>query len=458
MMYDLAVIGAGPGGYVAAIRGAQLGARVCLIEGREVGGTCLNRGCIPTKAIISSAELYHKMKKAEEFGLSAGEVGFNLKKIMERKDKIVTDLRTGVIKLLKGNKITLIEGRGKLAGKNEIEIFGENPQSVSAENIILATGSEPLVPGMFNTGSKRVMTSDDAFNLTEIPRSIIIAGGGVLGCEWAIIFNAFGSSVTIIEMLPAIIPTEDLQISRMLQGFLQKKGIKIMTKSRILEIKEAGNEIEALLEGGKSVRAKKLLLSLGRKLNTRGNGFEEAGLEFDGEKIKVDESLRTSIPGIFAIGDITGKKLLAHVASAQGIVAAENALGRDKKMIDYDLIPGCIYTSPQVASVGLTEEKAKEKGIKYIKSRFPFAANGKANCMGETEGFVKIIAGEEDHKILGVHIMGPKATELISEGALALTHGLTAKDVLKTVHPHPTLSEGIMESFAQIEKECIHFL
>ena len=454
MTYDLAVLGGGPGGYVAAVRGAQLGASVCLIEEREVGGTCLNRGCIPTKAILASGELYHHMKRADEFGLTVSEVGFDMAKIIERKNKVVFGLRSGVEKLLKSNKITLIKGRGKLISKNEIEVSGE---VVSAKNVILATGSEPLVPGLFSIDSKNIITSDDALEMKEVPESIVVAGGGVLGCEWAIIFNTFGCKTTVIEMLPTIVPTEDVQVSRFLQSFMQRQGIKIMTKSKISEIKEIDGEIETVLENGKSVKAQKMLLSLGRKLNTRGLGFEEAGIEFDGEKIKVDDGLRTNIPGIFAIGDITGKKLLAHVASAQGIVAAENAMGEDKKVIDYDLIPGCIYTSPEAASVGITEEMAKSRGIKYVKSKIPFGINGKASCIGETGGFVKIIAEEETHKILGVHIIGPKATELIGEGAFLVVQGLTAKEALKTVHPHPTLSEIIMEAIALIEKECIHF-
>jgi dihydrolipoamide dehydrogenase len=456
-MYDITVLGGGPGGYVAAIRSAQSGASVCLIEEREVGGTCLNRGCIPTKAILASADLYRHMMKAEEFGLTAENVTFDFSRIIERKNKIVENLRNGILKLIKDRKITLIKGRGKLLNKNEIEVTGENRVSVKSNKIIIATGSEPLVPGMFNINSEKIITSDDALTMTEIPKSIIIAGGGYLGCEWAIIFKTFGSDVTVVEMLKNIVPTEDIQISRFLQTFMQKQGIKIMTGSKILEVKDTGEDIEAHIEGGKIIKTSKMLLSLGRKLNTRNMGFEEAGLKFQGEKIDIDETMMTSVEGLYAIGDITGKKLLAHVASAQGIVAAENACNHKKTMIDYDLIPGCIYTSPEVASVGLTEQKAAELGIKCIKSRFPFAANGKAGCIGETDGFIKILAKEEDHKILGIHIIGPKATELIGGASTIIILGLSAKEALKTVYPHPTLSESLMEALAGIEKECIHF-
>ncbi|MEQ8190172.1 MAG: dihydrolipoyl dehydrogenase [Candidatus Eremiobacterota bacterium] len=451
-MYDLTVLGGGPGGYVAAIRAAQLGSNVCLIEEREVGGTCLNRGCIPTKAILASADLYRHMVKAEEFGLKADNVTFNFSRIIERKNRVVENLRNGILKLIKDRKITLVKGRGILLNKNEIEVTGQ--ETVKSNKIILATGSEPLIPGIFN--SKKSITSDDALTMTEMPESIIIAGGGYLGCEWAVIFKTFGSDVTVVEMMKNIVPTEDIQISRFLQTFMQKQGIKIMTGAKILEVKD-GEEIEAHIEGGKVIKAKKMLVSLGRKLNTRNLGFEGAGITFEREAVTVDETMRTSVEGIYAIGDITGKKLLAHVASAQALVAAENACGHKKTMIDYNLIPGCIYTSPEVASVGMTEQKATELGIKCIKSRFPFAANGKAGCIGETDGFVKIIAKEEDHKILGIHIIGARATELIGGAATIISQGLSAKEALKTVYPHPTLSESLMEALAGIEKECIHF-
>lgn len=456
-MYDIAVLGGGPGGYVAAIRGAQLGGKVCLIEEREVGGTCLNRGCIPTKAIISCAELYEKMKKAEDFGLIVEKAGFNTEKIIERKNNIVANLRQGIEKLLKTNKIDFKKGRGKLLNKNEIEITGENNEKIEANKIILATGSETLVPQIFKINSERIITSDEALQLKKIPESIIVAGGGYVGCEWATIFNSFDSRVTVIEMLNNIVPTEDMQISRFLQTSLQKQGITVLTKSKILEIKDNGREIEALLENGKTVTGEMMLLSLGRKLNTGGIGLEELGIEFEREKITVDKKLRTTVENIFAIGDITGKKMLAHVASAQGIIAAENAMGKDKEIIDYSLIPACIYTSPEVASVGLTEEEIKGRGLKYIKSRFPFAVNGKAHCIGDANGFIRIFAGEEDHKILGIHIIGPKATEMIATGAFIVTSGLTAKEALKTVQAHPTLSESLTEAIALLEEECIHF-
>ncbi len=453
-MYDLTVLGGGPGGYVAAIRAAQLGANVCLIEERDVGGTCLNRGCIPTKAILASADLYRHMVKAEEFGLKADNVTFDFSRIIERKNRVVENLRNGILKLIKDRKITLVKGRGTLLNKNEIEVTGQD--TVKSNKIILATGSEPLVPPVFNINSKNIITSDEALTMTDIPESIIIAGGGYLGCEWAIIFKTFGSDVTVVEMMKNIVPTEDIQISRFLQTFMQKQGIKIMTGAKILEVKD--NEgIEAHIEGGKVIKAKKMLVSLGRKLNTRNMGFEGTGITFEREAIAVDETMRTSIEGIYAIGDITGKKLLAHVAGAQALVAAENACSHKKTMIDYNLIPGCIYTSPEVASVGLTEQKATELGIKCIKSRFPFAANGKAGCIGETDGCIKIIAKEEDHKILGIHIIGPKATELIGGATTIVCQGLNAKEALKTVYPHPTLSESLMEALAGIEKECIHF-
>ena len=453
-MYDLTVLGGGPGGYVAAIRSAQLGLSVCLIEEREVGGTCLNRGCIPTKAILASADIYRHMLKAEEFGLKADNVTFNFSKIIERKNRVVENLRNGILKLIKDRKITLVKGRGILLNKNEIEVTGQ--ETVKSNKIILATGSEPLVPGIFRLNTDKIITSDDALTMTEIPKSIIIAGGGYLGCEWAVIFKTFGSDVTVVEMMKNIVPTEDIQVSRFLQTFMQKQGIKFMTGAKILEVKD-GEEIEAHIEGGKVIKAKKMLVSLGRKLNTRNTGFEEAGIKFEREAIAVDNTMMTSVEGIYAIGDITGKKLLAHVASAQAIAASENASGHKKTVIDYDLIPGCIYTSPEVASVGMTEQKATELGIKCIKSRFPFAANGKAGCIGETDGFVKIIAKEEDHKILGIHIIGSRATELIGGAATIISQGLSAKEALKTVYPHPTLSESLMEALAGIEKECIHF-
>ena len=457
MKYDVAVLGGGPGGYVAAIRSAQLGATVCLIEDKHVGGTCLNRGCIPTKAIISSAELYQKMKHASDFGITTENTSFDIEKIIDRKNNIVINMRQGIERLLKNKKVEIIKGWGKLVSKNEINITSESEIKIEASKIILATGSETLVPPVFNIKSDKVITSDEALELKKVPESIIIAGGGYVGCEWATIFNSLDCNVTIIEMLKNIVPTEDIQISRFLQTSLKKNGITILTNSRISEIKDNGSQIEALLENGKTITADKMLLSLGRKLNTRNIGLEEIGLAFDGEKISVDEHLKTSIANIFAIGDITGKKLLAHVASAQGIIAAENAIGMNKKIIDYSLIPSCIYTYPEAASVGFTEEQIKKQGINYIKGRYPFTVNGKAHCIGDANGFIIIFAEKEDHKVLGIHIIGPKATEMISMGAFIVTNGLTAKEAIRTIMPHPTLSESLMEALALIEKECIHF-
>lgn len=455
----LAIIGAGPGGYVSAIKASQLGAEVTIIEDTEVGGTCLNRGCIPTKALLASSEAFQKAKEIEDFGIELkGQLLPNLKKIIERKNKIVSTQVKGIRGLFKSYGINLIEGKGILKSPDEIEVLKKDGSTlmVEAEKIIIATGSRPAQIPVFPFDGKRILSSDDALNLTEIPKSLIIVGAGVIGCEFACIFIALGVEVTMVEMLPRAVATEDIEISELLERELKKKKIKLMTNVSVEKVIEKEDGIHATLSNGSELSAEKILVSIGRALNTDRIGIEAVGIK-KGTKgeITVNERMETNIKGIYAIGDVTGRMLLAHVASKGGIVSAMNACGREA-CIDYSTVPAAIFTSPEIASVGLREFQAIEKGIKVITGHFPFRALGKAHAMGEISGIIKIIADRDTDRILGGHIIGPHASDLIHEITLAIKAGLRVKDISDTIHAHPTLSEGIMEAAEDIHGTAIH--
>jgi len=455
--YKLVVIGGGPGGYVAAIRAAQMGASVALVEKGKVGGTCLNRGCIPTKALAAGTEIIHTIRRGAEFGVIAGEVAVDFGRLMERKDQVVGRLVQGVEYLLKKNKIELISGTARLSGKGLVLVEGpEGAKELEAENIILATGTEPALIKSFGYDGERVITSDQALNLKEVPPRMLIIGGGVIGCEFACIFNALGSKVTVVELMPNLLPLMDKEVSRQMQGLLKRQGINIKTKVKIQEVKKRQESVVAVLEGGEEIESDLVLISIGRVMNLKGLGLEEAGVAL-GERgeVAVDDGLRTSVAGIYAIGDITGKVQLAHVASAQGLVAAENIMGRQKK-IDYNAVPSCIFTHPEVGSVGLTTQEAESRGIKFKSGKFNFIAIGKAQAMGQTEGFVKVLADQDSDRILGVHIVGPHATDLIAEAAVAMQAGFTAKQLAETIHAHPTLAEAVLEAAEAVHGMSIH--
>ncbi|OGW34127.1 MAG: dihydrolipoyl dehydrogenase [Nitrospirae bacterium GWD2_44_7] len=455
----IAILGAGPGGYVAALKAAQLGAQVTVIEDTEVGGTCLNRGCIPTKALVASAEAYSKAKGLEEFGIELrGELIPNLHKINERKNKVVSIQVKGIKGLFKSWGVTLKEGRGALLSQKEIEVRGKDSstEKIEADKIIIATGSRPAQIPSFIFDGKKILSSDDALNLTEIPKSMLIIGAGVIGCEFACIYKELGADVTMVEMMPRAVVTEDMEISGLLEKELKKKKIKLHTNVKVekVEVKEDG--VHAFMSDGKEIIAEKVLVSIGRALNTDGIGLENTGIQ-KGKRgeIQINEKMETNVPDIYAIGDVTGGMLLAHTASTQGIVTAKNIMGHNEKM-DYGTVPAAIFTSPEIASGGLREHQAEEKGLKIRTGHFQFRGLGKAHAMGEIAGFIKVIADEATDKLLGMHIIGPHASDLIHEGAVAIKAGLKVRDIANTIHAHPTLSEGIMEASEDVHNEAVH--
>ncbi len=456
----LVILGAGPGGYVAALRAAQLGAKVTVIEETEVGGTCLNRGCIPTKALIASAEAIDKINRAEEYGIEIkGEVICNLSKIIERKNKVVAIQVKGIRALFKSWDVELLEGRGKLIDEKKIEaaLKDGTGRVVEGDNIIIATGSRPARLPIFPFDGKDVITSDEALNITEIPKGILIVGAGVIGCEFAFILKEFGAEVTIVEMLSHAVATEDEEISEILERELKKRKIKLILNTKIEKVaRNNEGSITAALSDGKEVKVEKVLVSIGRALNTEDIGLEKLGIEKGSKgEIRVNDRMETNVKGIYAIGDVIGGIMLAHVASTEGIVAAENIMGHNRT-IDYNIVPAGIFTMPEIGSVGLREQQAREKGIDIKIGRFQFRGLGKAHAMGEIAGMAKIIADAKTDKVLGLHIIGAHAADLVHEGAVAMKLGATAADIGATIHAHPTLSEAIMEASEDLHKMAIH--
>lgn len=455
----ITILGAGPGGYVAAIRAAQLGAEVTVIEESEVGGTCLNWGCIPTKTLIASAEALHKVRNAESYGLEfEGTVSPNIQKIVERKNKVVGTQVKGIRGLLKSWNVRLVEGRGVITDPKNIKVTFQDgsTEDIETDKIIIATGSKPAQIPIFPFDGKRILSSDNAINPEVIPQSLLVIGAGVIGCEFAFIYKEFGSDVTMVEMMPNAVSTEDEEISQLLERELKKKKIKLLTNTSVekVEVKEDGVSVQ--LSDGKTIEAEKVLVSIGRAVNSKGIGLETIGVKTGPRsEIIVDRSMQTNIEGIYAIGDVTGGIMLAHLASKEGIVAAENAMG-SHSAVNYDVIPAAIFTSPEIGSVGLREKQAVDRGIKYKVGRFQFRALGKAHAMGEIAGLIKIIADEATDKILGGHIIGPHASDLIHEIAVAMGKGLTVKDIAHTIHAHPTLAEGIMEAAEDVHDSAIH--
>jgi len=455
----IAIIGTGPGGYVAAIKAAQLGAEVTIIEDSEVGGTCLNWGCIPTKVLVASSEMLAKTKKLEDFGIELkGEIVPNFSKIIERKNKIVNTQVKGIRALFKSWGITLKEGRGILISPAEVEVTLKDgsKEIVRADKIIIATGSRPFPIPAFPFDGKSIISSNDIFKLKEIPKSLLIIGAGVIGCEFACIFRELGSDVTIIEMLPRAVATEDMEISELLERELKKKKIKLHTNVKVEKVNLRDDGVHAVLSIGKEVIAEKALVSIGRAFNSDGIGIEKIGIQKGSHgEIIVNEKMETNVPGVYAIGDVIGGLLLAHVASEEGLTAVKNIMGGDKNM-DYSVIPAAIFTSPEIASVGLREQQATEKGIKVRTGHLQFRTLAKAHVIGEIEGMIKIVSDEISDRILGVHIIGPHASDLIHEAALAIRTGLTIKDITETIHAHPTLSEVLKEAAEDVHGEAIH--
>jgi len=457
---DVVIIGGGPGGYVAAIKAAHLGLKALLVEKDKLGGVCLNWGCIPTKALVSTAELLNHLQRAGEFGIQVKDYSFDFPAIMKRKDLITQRLSSGVGQLMKANQVRVVKGEGQIIEPGKVEITDSAGQKevIKAKNIIIATGSSVMslpIPGINSDG---VITSNEALSLSELPSRMLIIGGGVVGIEFAGIFRALGVEVTVVEMLPRILLPIDEEITRRLTQLLKGKGIEILTDSKVKEIKKNHQNLEVLIsttDGEKIIETEKVLLAAGRVPELGNIDVQRLGIELNGKAIKVDEKMRTNIPGIYAVGDVVGKIMLAHVASREGIVAVENISGKEVLM-DYKVVPNCVFSMPEVASVGLTEEEARKENDNIKVSKFPFLANGKALSMGETEGMVKIIADGDTFELLGVHILGTHASDLIAEGTLALSMEATAFEIVNTIHAHPTLAEAVAEAAEGVLGKPIH--
>ncbi len=445
---DLAVLGGGPAGYVASIRASKLGLKAVVIEKDYPGGVCLNCGCIPTKTLYHTALMLDEIKKAKIFGIDVPLPGLNFKKAMARKNEIIEMQRKALGSHLKKNNIELIKGTGKIVSAGNIEVKSPGGRNIKIEtkNIIIATGSSAANVEPFNLSEDGIVDNAGMLSVKEIPQSLLIIGGGAVGSEFANIFSSFGTKVTIIEMLPRILSTEDEEVSKLICKVFKRKGIDIFTNSKVEKVTKSGKSFRCTISGGSEINAGWVLISVGRKPNSSGIGLEEAGVEVDGKGyIKVDPHLKTNIDGIYAAGDVIGKLQLAHVASEEGKVAAENIAGRVKEM-SYDVIPWAVFTAPEIGTVGLNEKQAKEKNIKVCTGVFPFSSSGKAYIIGETEGFVKIVTSSETGEILGAQMIGPRASDLVHEVAVAMKGEMLIDDLASTVHSHPTLSEAVMEA------------
>jgi dihydrolipoamide dehydrogenase len=460
---DVIVIGGGPGGYVAAIRAAQLGGKVILVEKDNLGGVCLNRGCIPTKAMLSAADVYDTVaNRSAEYGVTVSGVSVDYMKIVERRQKVVKTLVSGVGYLMKKNNIQVKNGAARLTSATSVEVTGADgsKETVSAKNIIIASGSEPVkvpIPGL---EGENVLDSDGALAANSVPRSILIIGGGAIGLEWAYIFKKLGSDVTLVELMEHILPQNDAEIANELARSLKKAGIKIMTGHKVTGVETKGGMMvstvtDAAGAGAQQIESEKILVAVGRRPVSGGMGLEELGVKTERGRILVNDRMETSIPGIYAIGDVTGGMLLAHKASEEGVVASENIMGKSTRM-NYNVVPAAVYTSPEVATVGLSEEAVKAKGIDYKVGRFQFRPNGKALALGENEGMVKIIADARYGEVLGCHMVGPHVTDMIHEIVIAMESEATVETIGRAIHAHPTLSEVVKEAALDVYGEAIH--
>ncbi len=449
----ITVIGGGPAGYVSALTAKRAGAEVFLIERDELGGTCLNRGCIPTKTVIHSLEILDKIKAQKYTRDTAFEISLDLSSIFQRKDSVVETQRKGLTTLLKQSGVTIIKDDAYLISPKEVFLKNSSEKIIS-DKIIIATGSRPAELPILGFDGQRILSSDDLWNMREIPKSITIIGAGAIGCEFAWIFHLLGSKVTLIELMPRVLPMEDEEISKALERLFKKRKIDFHTGVKVEDLKKNEREVEITLSNGKNIISEKIVVSVGRAYNTDFLQGVEINFGPKGE-ILVDEFLQTNLEAVYAIGDVNGKWLLAHVAYKEGEIAAKNALGESLKM-DYSVIPSTIFTVSEVASAGMRENEALQKGLKIRKGLFPFRAIGKAHAIGEIDGFVKVIAEEETDVLLGAHIIGPKASELIHELALAIKLKVKAKEVKELIHSHPTLSECIWEAVADIHGMAIH--
>lgn len=455
--FDITILGGGPAGYQAAIRAAQLGKIVALIEARHLGGICLNHGCIPTKTIKSSVDLLLKIKQAKSYGLEVGEVRPNVSAIIARKDKVVNLLKGSIMQLLKGYGITIFEGWGRFQSAQQILVTTNSGEEIqfTTEKVIIATGSRPVLPKLFTPWQDKIMTTDELLNISEAPTSLLIIGAGAIGVEMAFILAGLGTNVTLVEALARILPKEDAEMSEYLTRMLKRQRVKVITGSAVQDV-QYDNGFTIRLTDNHELQGQAMLVAAGRAPNLEKLALESVGLDGSQGYLKVNKHMETAIPGIYAAGDICGGWLLAHVASAEGITAAENAAGLNSSL-DYRVIPRCTFSMPEYAAVGLTTEEAKENGP-FRTVSFPFKALGMAQALGEWEGLVKLIVHEQTEQILGGHIIGPHASDLIAEIALAMQHNITVTGITETIHTHPTLTEAISETALAALGKAIHVL
>ena len=461
--FDIVVIGAGPGGYVAAIRAAQLGLKVAIVDKEWLGGVCLNVGCVPSKALLKNAEVAHTLReRGKDFGFSFENLTLDYSAAVKRSRSVSDRLTRGVGFLMKKNAITVMMGTARLTSAHEVQITGTSGEetTITAANIIFATGSQPSIPPAFPVDGQKVLTYREAILQEKLPDSVVIIGAGAIGLEFATVWSGYGSRVTLVEMLPRIAPLEDEEVSAELGKAFMKRGIKVMTGTRVksVEITDAGVRVTVEeAENEQVIEAEQALVAIGFKPNTSHLGLEEVGVSLTERRfIQVDERMATNVPGIWAIGDVTGKLLLAHTASAQGVLCAEAIAGKATTPIDYTMIPRATYSQPQVASFGLTEAQAKDRGLSYKTGKFPFQANGKALGLADYGGFVKVLVDEESGELLGAHLIGPEVSELLPELTLAWKNEVTVDEIGRNIHAHPTLSEAVLEAVEAAAGKAIH--
>jgi dihydrolipoamide dehydrogenase len=461
MSYDLIVIGSGPGGYVAAIRASQLGMKVAVVERENPGGICLNWGCIPTKALLKSAQVFDYMKHASEYGINVGAAEADFPAIIKRSRDVADKMSKGIDFLFKKNKIEVIKGFGKLAKENKVEVIAEDgsKQTIDAPNIILATGARARELPNIKIDGKKIIDYRKAMSLETKPQSMVVIGSGAIGSEFAFFYNSMGTDVTLIEIFPEIVPLEDVEVSKQLARSFKKQGIKIYTESSVEEVDTKGEKCKVKVKtkkGEEIIECDVVLSAVGIATNIENIGLEELGIKVEKGKVMVDDFYKTNIQGICAIGDIVKGQALAHVASAEGIICVEKIAGMEPEPLDYNNIPGCTYTTPEIASVGYTEQKAIEAGYEIKVGKFPFTASGKATAAGHNEGFVKLIFDAKYGECLGAHMIGAGVTEMIAEIVALRKLESTGHEIIKTVHPHPTMSEAVMEAAAAAYGEVIH--
>lgn len=455
--FDVVVIGAGVGGYPSAIKAAQLGKSTAIIEPNELGGTCLNRGCIPSKALIATAELLERIEHAGDYGINVGNISYDYSKMVDRKDKVVAQVRKGLEGLIRSNKITHIKGYGRLSGPREVRVTGEENVVIKADKIIIATGSEPKNIPAFPCDNVKILDSTALLDLRKLPKKIAIIGGGVIGCEFASLFHAFKVDVTIIEMLPSIIPMEARSVADELTKIFTRKGIKIHTNAMVQKIEDVPNGIKVHIAGMDPIDADIALVAVGRSLNTRNIGLENLGiLVHDNGIVAVDEHMQTTVEGIYAVGDIASKWWLAHVASHQGLVAARHAAGEKDAVMHYNSVPSVIFTTPEIGTVGLSLEDAIKQGYQATVGAFPFTALGKSQATNQTEGFAQIVTDKRTGQVLGAQIIGHEASALIAEMGIVIANELTVESIIETIHAHPTIAEAWLEAALVANNSPLH--